>query len=56
MIAGAAMAKYFLTPTEKVCVEKQIVYIGPVIRDSNGYIEFECFLKIFEISSQIAKS
>lgn len=57
VLVGAAVAShYFSKAGDDDKLEQEIEKLGSLQRDNSNHIEFDQFIKIFEISSQHAKT
>ena len=56
VLVGAALISHYFQDKEGDKLGAEIDSLGTLTRDASGHIEFEQFIKIFEISSAHAKS
>ena len=56
VLVGAALLTHYLSQKEPNPIDDEIDSLGNLQRDATGHIEFEQFIKIFEISANHAKS
>lgn len=55
VLVGAALISHFMQDKETNQIDDELEKLGVLSRDNSGHIEFEQFIKIFEISSLHAK-
>jgi hypothetical protein len=55
VLVGAALISHYLSQKEPDPFDDDINCLGALQRDATGHIEFEQFIKIFEISANHAK-
>lgn len=55
VLVGAALISHYLSQKEPDAFNEDVDGLGPLQRDGTGHIEFEQFIKIFEISANHAK-